>query len=712
METKKDILWRSYLVYLLMLLIGVAIIGKAFVIQQVEGSYWKGLSDSLHLEYRELDAERGSIYSEDGRMLSSSIPYFDIYLDFGAEGIQEKNGERFKKNLDSVSISLAAILQTKTPAGYKRELAAVFRNQDRYHLLVKNINFNQYRELKEVSFIKKNKNKNGFIFVEKEKRMAPFGLLANRTIGLAREYMDSTGNIISKSVGLEKTYDSLLKGVTGKRLVRRISGGAFVPVEGQEIEPENGKDIITTIDINIQEVAEQSLLKVLSENECEQGTCIVMEVKTGKIKAIANLGRKVNGEYDEIKNYAVERSEPGSTFKLMTMLAVFEDQFANIHTPLNIEEGKWPLFGKTVFDSETHHRTNVTVQQAFELSSNVGMAKLAMSYYSNNPQRYINHLKRLHLTSRSGVDLLGESFPLIPDPKRRDWSRVTLPWMSFGYNIAVSPLQTLMVYNAVANNGRMMKPYLVNSILQDGNSVRNFEPIVLEDSICSPNTLKQLKICLEGVVKSGTAKSLQSLYYSFAGKTGTAKIANGNKGYDEHHYQSSFAGYFPAEAPKYSCIVVIKNKPYAAKYYGAEVAGPVFQAIADKVFTLDAELYASYRHRQFIDTTKSVWHGAKNDFARIAKSLKVQLNDSGKKGVLAAMTFGKKKMEGETTAIQHSNMPDLKGFGLKDALELLERQQLQVVAVGKGKVISQSIQAGMSIQRGQTVYLTLGASIQ
>lgn len=694
-----------------MLIFGICIFAKAVYIQQVEGTYWKGVSDSLHQEYRELDAERGTIYSEDGRMLSSSIPFFDIYLDFGSEGIQEKDGKRFKENVDSISIQLAVILNDKNSEAYKRELVSVYNNRDRYHLLKKNIDFNQYRELRDIPFVKKYKNKNGFIFVEKEKRLAPFGLLANRTIGLSREYQDADGKLISKNVGLEKTYDSLLKGVFGKRLVRRIAGGAVVPVEGFEIEPQNGKDIITTIDINIQDVAEQALLKMLQQNECQHGTCIVMEVKTGKIKAIANLGKQNNGTYTENMNYAITRSEPGSTFKLMTMIAVLEDQFTTLSNHVNIEGGKWSVGKRTVWDSERHNHTDVTVQQAFELSSNVGMAKLATTYYSNNPQKYINHLDRLHLTKKSGIDLVGESFPLIPNPKRSDWSDVTLPWMSFGYNIAISPLQTLMVYNAVANNGKLMRPYLVNAVVENGKTIREFKPYVLEDSICSQTTLKQLKICLEGVVKSGTGKNLLNPFYTLAGKTGTAQVANGNKGYDDGIYQSSFAGYFPADNPKYSCIVVIKNKPHAPKYYGSQIAGPVFQEVANKLFTVDADLYASYQHVKYADTIKKEWNGAKKDFIQIAKTLNSKISDSSAKGEWSKVGSSKKEFIGNSWNVKYETMYDLKGFGLKDALELLEKQQLQVVATGNGKVLSQSIQAGTPIQRGQTIYLTLGITI-
>ena len=711
METKKDILWRSYLVYLLMVILGVAIFSKAFYIQTAEGSYWKSLSDSLHLEYREMDAERGTIYSEDGRMLSSSIPYFDIYLDFGAEGIQEKNGARFKSKLDSLSIELSSILGDGTPADYKRELVGVFNRQDRYHLLHRNIDFNQYQRLKSIKFIKDYKNKNGFIFIEKEKRIAPFGLLANRTIGLSREYLDEGGKLISSNVGLEKTYDSLLKGVIGKRLVRRIAGGAYVPVEGYEIEPQNGKDIITTLDINIQDIAEQALLKVMQENECTNGTCIVMEVKSGKIKAIANLGRKSDGAYVEDYNYAITRSEPGSTFKLMTMLAALEDQYINLSTKVNLEGGKWAFSGRTVFDSERHNHTDVTYQQAFELSSNVGMAKLAVTHYYKNPDKFIRHLERLHLNKPSGIDLVGESRSYIPNPSSKYWSNVTLPWMSFGYNISISPLQTLMVYNAVANGGKMMKPYLVNSIMKDGQPVQSFLPTVLENSICSDKTLAQLKQCLEGVVTNGTAKSLNTPFYSIAGKTGTAMVANGNKGYSDHIYQSSFAGYFPANDPKYSCIVVIKNKPEAKKYYGAQIAGPVFREISDKLFTVDPILYTSYQHVKYADSSKATWKGSDDDFKVIAKTVQMKYTDSVKSGKWTSVSAGNQTYIARDQSVQKNLMPDLAGFGLKDALSLLEKQQLQVVATGKGKVTAQSILPGTAIQRGQTVYLTLGNPI-
>jgi cell division protein FtsI (penicillin-binding protein 3) len=710
LEAKKDILWRSYLIYLLMLVVGGGIIARTVYIQQVEGGYWRSLSDSLHLQYREMDAERGTIYSEDGRMLSSSIPYFDVFLDFGAAGVREKSGKFFKKELDTLAMDLAYIFNDATSAEYKRQLSNVFNRGDRYYLLKKNIDFNQYKALRKNNFIDTSSNKNGFIFVEKEKRIAPFGLLANRTIGLSREYINEEGKIVSVNVGLEKTYDSLLKGVTGKRLVRRIAGGAYVPVEGQEIEPENGKDIITTLDINIQDVAEQALLKALQDNEATNGTCIVMEVKTGKIKAIANLGRQANGGYHEDFNYAITRSEPGSTFKLVTMLAALEDQFITLNSPVNLENGKWTYAGRTVYDSERHEENDVTYKRAFELSSNVAMAKLAVNNYAKTPQLFLNHLDKLHINRLSGVNLSGESNPLIPRPGNKAWSKIAIPWMSFGYNISISPLQTLMIYNAVANGGSMMKPYLVNAIVQEGKAIKEFVPFELEKSICSQGTLKQLKSCLEGVVEYGTARSLRPDFYTIAGKTGTALVANGKKGYSEKIYQSSFAGYFPADAPKYSCIVVIKNKAFADKYYGAAVAGPVFKAIADKLMTIDQSLYASYKHPIKKDSTISKYAGAAEDFKLIAKQTGIKINSTGKTRGMAKLETGLLPAIA-VQAVEAGIMPDLKGFGLKDALELLERQQLLVVAVGKGKVIGQSIASGTQVYRGQTIYLDLGGKI-
>jgi cell division protein FtsI (penicillin-binding protein 3) len=708
LEVKKDILWRVYLIFLGIVVFSLFILGKAVYIQTAEGEYWKGLSDSLHLEYREMDADRGTIYSEDGSMLSTSIPFFDVRIDFGADGLREKNGRRFKENIDSLSLQLAAMFGDKPAPAYKKELTEAFREKERYYLLKKNITFRQYQSMREFPLVRSGRNKSGFIFEDREKRLTPFGLLANRTIGLSREYVGADGKLVNKNVGLEMTYDSLLRGVTGKRLVRRIAGGAFVPIEGSEIEPENGKDILTTIDVNIQDIAQQALMKMMVENECAHGTCIVMEVKTGKVKAIANLGRQPDGSYYEDFNYAIAKSEPGSTFKLITLLSVLEDKYTSLEKPINLEGGVWKTAGRTVYDSEKHGRTQVTVKQAFELSSNVGMAKLVTAYYSQKPQDFLDHLYKLRLDTLTGLGLLGENKPVIPTPKSRYWSAPTLPWMGFGYNLALTPLHTLMIYNAVANEGKMMKPYLVNAVLKDGKELQSFGPKVLKESICSEETLQQLKECLEGVVTEGTARSMLSPYYTFAGKTGTALVANGTRGYADHIYQSSFAGYFPADNPRYSCIVVIRNKPFAHKYYGALVAGPVFREVADKLFALDADARPAYTAVPAADSGFYAWSGWNADYRKIYTGLRNNYRDSAGKSRWAVVVNEKFQPTTRVMAAVPGLMPSLKGMGLKDALYLLENMKLKVVVNGRGKVRSQSISAGTRIAKGQTVYLELG----
>src|ERR1700761_8617877 len=354
MEVKRDILWRVYLCFLGIVALSLVVLGKVVYIQRVQGAYWKGLSDSLHEKFVELDAERGTIYSADSSMLSTSIPWFNIYIDFGADGLREKNGKRFNSNVDSLSMCLANLFGDRSANAYKKELKKGYSTNDRYYLLQSNVSFEKYRKLRTFPLVREGRNKSGFIAEVTSKRLNPFGLLANRTIGLARTN--------AQNVGLERTYDTLLKGESGRRLVRYIAGGTYVPVEGYEIESENGKDVVTTIDVNIQDIAENALLREMTENEAEHGTCIVMEVATGKIKAIANLGIQPDGSYWEDLNYAIRATEPGSTFKLATMLTLLEDHKVRLTDNMNLEGGVWKVAGRTVFDSEPHENKTFTVK--------------------------------------------------------------------------------------------------------------------------------------------------------------------------------------------------------------------------------------------------------------------------------------------------------------------------------------------------------------
>ena len=711
MEVKRDILWRVYLCFIGIVVFSVIILIRAVYIQQVQGTYWIEQAKDQQQRFVEIDAERGTIYSEDGSMLSTSIPFFNIYIDFMAEGLREKNGKRFRDNVDSLSTSLADYFKDRSSTEYKQILQKGYRRKDRYFLFKKNLSFQQFKELRTMPLVRQGRDKSGFIPEVKDKRLNPFGLLANRTIGLSREYIDSDGKIRNTNVGLEKTYDTVLKGESGKRLMRKVAAGVFVPVDGSEIEPQNGRDIITTLDVNIQDIAETALQKVLVANECAYGTCLVMEVKTGKIKAIANLGRRNDGTYWEDMNYAIRASEPGSTFKLATMLALLEDKYVALNHRVNLEGGTWQVNGRTVYDSE-NHGYDVSVKEAFEMSSNVGMAKLVMAYYSKKPVQFVDRLKKMRFHEYSGIDLLGETTPIIKTPKSKTWSATSLPWMSFGYEVLVSPLQTLMLYNAIANDGKMMKPYLVNAVKENGLVVKENHPEVLEDAVCGEQTLRLLQECLKGVCNDphGTGFSLfKGAPYSVAGKTGTSLIANGNRGYADHIYQSSFAGYFPADNPQYSCIVVIKNKPFAPVYYGGKIAGPVFRELADKLYALNAD--KDKTTPQFVpakkDSSYYLYAGAAEDMQQVMSTLQWKYKDSVGAHEWTRLYAANYEPVLNGQPVSKKNMPDVRGMGLKDALFLLENMQAKVIVRGRGKVKTQSVTPGAAFTKKQPVIIEL-----
>jgi cell division protein FtsI (penicillin-binding protein 3) len=696
MDLKKDILVRTYMVFIIMVVFCLVILGKAIYIQTAEGKYWVSMADSAHIRYEEIEAERGTIYSEDGQMLSTSVPEFDIYIDFQADGLRDRDGLLFKQSIDSLSIGLAKLFKDKTAAQYKKELKNGYRAKDRYALFKRKISFGDYESLKTLPLVKLGRNKSGFMPVVRMKRLYPFRLMANRTIGIARD---------SNKVGLEKRYDQYLNGVTGKRLVRYIAGGAGVPVDGSEEDPKDGADIVTTLDIGMQDAAQIALQRMMIQNQAERGTCIVMEVKTGKVKAIANLGRQRDGSYWEDYNYALSPTEPGSTWKLVTLMSVLDDKAVNLNSTVDLEGGRWTVAGSTVFDSEVHGMHAATVKQAFEKSSNVGMAKLAYYNYYNQPSKFINHIHKLHLDTLTGVDLPGEGRPNIHKPGSRIWSNTTIPWMGFGYNLTVTPLHTAMLYNAVANGGKMMKPYLVNALLKDGIPLKKFEPVVVSEKICSDQTLAMLNECLLGVVTNGTARKLETPAYTIAGKTGTALVADKGITYSDHVYQSSFAGFFPADNPQYTIVVVIRNRAHAAHFYGADVAGPVFREVADHIF--NSHILRSMPAAQN-DSTVFAFRGTANSLKRINRVVDIKGRDSSNgKEFAAVYTTVNYETIVKGNDVEPNSMPSLNGYGLKDALEICEDRKLKVTIAGKGKVASQSIAVGASIKEGQNIHLQL-----
>lgn len=481
-----------------------------------------------------------------------------------------------------------------------------------------------------------------------------------------------------------------------------------MPVEGSEIEPENGKDIVTTLDVNIQDITQAALMRMMTGNESLEGCAIVMEVATGKIKAIANLGRMPDGSYFESDNYALKTAEPGSTIKLITLLSALEDKYVTITDTININNGSWVLNGRNIRDAERSPKTVLTIKEAFEHSSNVAMAKLAYTYYAKNPAKFISHYETLHLTMRTGVDLKEEFFPLVKNPSRKDWHMQTLPSMGFGYEVMLNPLQILMVYNAVANGGRLMKPYLVNRVEKDGNLLQQFTPQVLNEKICSSETLYQLQECLAAVCTQGTARSIfREALYQAAGKTGTTKVNDGKFKYADGAYQSSFVGYFPVEKPKYSCIVVIKNKPHAAKYFGGAVAAPVFKEIADKLYAQSADEQQLFAGRSTTDSDYYRWSGNGGEIKSILDRMRVHYKDSAAVCEWVVMTNNEYTPVIKDLSIGGKTIPDVSGMGLKDALLLLENMSLNVMIKGKGKIINQSLPAGYPIRGRETISLEL-----
>ncbi|MEO7561398.1 MAG: penicillin-binding protein [Ferruginibacter sp.] len=696
-----------YVCFLCIVVLSIFVIGRAVYIQRVQGSFWKSMGDSLHLKYLPIDAERGTIYSEDGNMLSTSVPVFDVYVDFGADGLREKQGKRFKDNLDSLSFNLANLFKDQTASFYKKELQLAYKNKDRYYSLKKKISFDKYKELRNFPLVRQGRNKSGFIIDPRDKRINPYVLLANRTIGLSR--LDST-----KNVGLELTYDSLLKGITGQRLMR-YAAGTYMPVEGSELDPVNGKDIITTLDTYMQDVAENALMKMMVNNNSLHGTVIVMETATGKIKAIANLGKQPAGNYIEDLNYGIGKAtEPGSIFKLATLISLLEDKYVTMNSIVDCNGGVKQFYGLRIKDSHlgTH---NISVKNAFAASSNVAFATLADQYYHSQPSKFIEHLHHFRLDQMTGVDIVAASAkPTIKKPTNRSWANTTIPFMAHGYEELVTPLHMLMLYNAVANNGKMMRPYLVNAVRDYGVDVKKILPKVLVEKICSDETLSQVKECLLAVVDSlhGTGhKILYDTAYSISGKTGTAVTAQDNKGYNKGNkiYQASFIGYFPSAVPKYTMAVVIQNSNQSKLIYGADVSGTVFKEISDRIYGryLSSNNFTSLN---IADSLSNNSYGMKTDLQSIFSFLNIGYKDSAASGYWRNMYLvnSAASLNAPLSSITPAAVtPNVIGMGLKDAVYLLENKGMKIAVLGRGRVINQSITAGTNFSKGQKISIML-----
>jgi cell division protein FtsI (penicillin-binding protein 3) len=700
---KYEIRLRVYLVYLIMCLFGVAIVWKAVNIQLYEGPKAKAKLKDVAKRYRidTLQGDRGNIYNEQGLLLTSSIPEFEIAVDFGVI-----SPDTFKAYINALSTGVAAVLGG-TPEYYKRKFTAASEHHERYYVLGRKLSYEQYVALHALPVFRLPKGIGGFIADRTERRSTAYNSLAAYTIGKFNS---------KSSSGLERKYDSILCGQVSYRASKR-SGSVWVPVPGSDMQPKNGRDIVTTIDMGIQGAAEAALLHVLQQENCEYGTCIVMETKTGKIRALANLGkndsiggRAVDDVYTERFNYALIPTEPGSTFKLVTLLALLKDKYVTPDDIVDAQGGQVQFGGQNMKDS---HKGlgKLPIWQAFAKSSNAAMSKLAVKYYKSNPKKFLKHLTDLQLDKATGIDLNGK-WPTTVKTVDANWSSTSLPWMAIGYEVAISPLHTCMLYNAVANNGTMVRPYLVSGIREYGKEVVSIQPQVVVDKIADPNTLAQLKRCLRAVVTDGTAKGIESPYYTMSGKTGTAKVADPPKIlYEDGVYQGSFVGYLPAEDPQYTVCVVIRTRPNSTNYYGGAIAAPVFRMVADKIFADNigawrAPLDSLALHPS--SSVKAAW-ATGGSYQLLLNSLnRPSANTEAHKDELVQLSVdSQKKWIVQPAKIYRNVMPDTRGMGLKDAIYMLESSGLNVLVKGKGRVQSQSIEPGTRIKKGLNVILQL-----
>jgi len=705
MDIKNEVLIRVYGVLFLIVLIALVIFFKAFKISQIEGDKWRGMGKDLYVTFKKVAAERGNIMAEDGSLLATSLPFFEIRFDPNSTGMSDKD---FNDNIDSLAHCIATWVDTSyTVGGYRDFLVSKRQEGARNVRIRRRVSYPELKMIEKFPLFNLGQYKGGLIVQQNPKRERPFKLLAHRSIGYIREG--------AKPVGLEGYYNDILEGQAGQKLMKRVGKDTWIPINDlTEIEPKNGHDIITTIDINLQEITEMALYRAVNHHRANHGTAILMDVKTGAIKAIANIGRTPDEKLWETFNYAIGESvEPGSTYKLASIMSLLEDGYIHLDDSIDLEKGSSIFYEEVMLDASYHLLDTTTIRKAFEISSNVGIAKLVQKHYEDKAEKFIGRLKKMNLHLPVGIEIEGEAPPYIKEAynKKEDWSGITLPWMSIGYEVMITPLQLLTFYNAVANDGQMMKPYLVSEIQHFGETVEKFKPIVTKKKIASKSTIVAAQSLLEGVVERGTAHKWKSPRFRFAGKTGTAQIDYPKfirQQSKNLKYRASFAGYFPADDPVYSCIVMITD-PKEHGIYGGDVALPVFREIADKCFDSEIALHKplnSYEKPRLSERKLPVFQaGNTQDIQKVLSKLNVEYeNQTNSEWAIT-------KNQSDTLLIERRTLPDdqvpnVTGMGLRDALYILENRGLHVKVQGAGRVARQSLIPGTRI-KGQTIRLTL-----
>lgn len=655
---KQNILNRFYMISGMMLVFVFAIVFKIIQIQWLNGTTYREEVVENTIKQFKIPANRGNIYTEDGSLLATSIPKYDIRMD--AVTVPDKI---FNDGVTKLAQSLSGMFG-KPSWYYENYLKNARKQQNKYLFIAKNLSYKQYKKIKKFPILKYGTYKGGFIVNQRTVRSHPLGKIGARTIG----YDDSRGG-----AGIEGSFNNYLKGQQGEHLKQRIAKGQWKPLnDNNEIDPIDGLDVITTIDLNIQDIAHHALLDQLKKFEAEHGSVVVMDVKTGQIKAISNLARESDGSYYEKRNYAVwEAHEPGSTFKLMSMVAALEDKVIDTSTIIDTEKGVISIYDKQIRDAHKGGFGKITASRVFEVSSNIGMAKIINDNYKENPQKFVDDLYKMDVGKKLNIPIKGEGQPKIPDPKnKKEWNGLSLPWMAWGYGVKFTDLQILTFYNAVANNGVMVKPMFVKEIKKQNKLIKKFKTQIINKKICSQTTINKVKVMMENVVKRGTALGIYLPYFKMAGKTGTCQTDYWKD--KEKQYIASFVGYFPADNPKYSCIVVIHKPNKKIGYYGAEVAAPAFQKIAQKIYTATPikETLTKFNKRQIT-------------FIKQHNTLKIN------------------KIR------QYNKMPNLKKMAGMDAIALLENLGLEVRCDGIGKVAFQSIKPGDNFKKYKSIYIKL-----
>jgi cell division protein FtsI (penicillin-binding protein 3) len=689
---------RVRLVFLIIALFAVVAIGRVVLLQTEDNRHWARLSEEVDLQYRSVKATRGNIYAGDGSLLATSLPFYRLAMDPGVAA-----ADIYKRGIDSLAWLLSRQFRDQPAAYYRRKINDARLSGKRYIILnTKLVKYADKKRMADWPIFREGRNKGGIIFEKVDQRYRPFSYLGHRTVGFV--------NANQEGAGLEYSFNRELAGEDGSALYQKMAGGSWRPIyDGSEVRPVDGYDLQTTIDINLQDVAESALLNALREHNAEYGCVVFMEVQSGEIKAMSNLTRgRRPGEYREVFNYAVQGlTDPGSTFKLLSMIALLDGTNIDLDDSIDTGDGAFRFYSSTMRDHKPGGHGVISVREAFELSSNVAMSRLVNDHFGSNPDRFIHYIRQAGMTQPLGFQMRGEGTPRIKTPADPSWSGISLPWMSIGYEVELTPLQILSLYNAIANDGRLIRPIIVRSIVKADREVETMEAEVLRSRICSRSTLKKVRSLLEGVVERGTAVNVRTPHYRIAGKTGTAQKIE--KGRYTRKYYTSFVGYFPADKPKYSCIVVIDD-PKGFRQYGSNVAGPVFREIADLIYSQDLQLHPEELAGPENETPKTlpvIRAGFREELELICDELDVPFKSTAESDWVHTRVENERVLW-KADQVQSGVVPDVSGMTPRDAVYLLENLVLRVHCRGWGRVVQQSLPPGRRAGRGDQITLKFG----